>query len=223
MLDSRTRATCLPMTDTASTSIREQAASGERSHEAMISKIAWAVLILITLYVCYFSHLGAFGLVGPDEPRYAWIARDMAETGDWVTPRLYGKPWFEKPVPLLLERGIEFQDCLASAKQPRDCLALCSRFLPRWRWPGWRFRNGRGRKSLARWLVTADAEHRGDDWLHACGIAGHAVQRDADAGDGLRGCDRQGVVASFECTATPVCFFLVFFLAPRLWPKARRR
>ena len=22
----------------------------------------------------------------------------MAETGDWVTPRLYGKPWFEKPV-----------------------------------------------------------------------------------------------------------------------------
>jgi 4-amino-4-deoxy-L-arabinose transferase-like glycosyltransferase len=56
------------------------------------------VLILATLYVCYFSHLGAIGFTGPDEPRYAWIARDMAETGDWVTPRLYGKPWFEKPV-----------------------------------------------------------------------------------------------------------------------------
>lgn len=38
------------------------------------------------------------GLVGPDEPRYAWIARAMATTGDWVTPRLYGQPWFEKPV-----------------------------------------------------------------------------------------------------------------------------
>ncbi len=61
-------------------------------------RIGWAVLILATLYVCYFSHLGAIGFVGPDEPRYAWIARDMAETGDWVTPRLYGKPWFEKPV-----------------------------------------------------------------------------------------------------------------------------
>src|SRR4051812_454291 len=35
--------------------------------------------------------------MGPDEPRYAWIARDMAETGDWITPRLYGSPWFEKP------------------------------------------------------------------------------------------------------------------------------
>lgn len=62
------------------------------------ARIAWGILIAATLYVCYFSHLGAIGLVGPDEPRYAWIARDMAETGDWVTPRLYGKPWFEKPV-----------------------------------------------------------------------------------------------------------------------------
>src|SRR5437588_3923338 len=57
-------------------------------------RIGWAILILITLYICYFSHLGVIGFVGPDEPRYAWIARDMAETGDWVTPRLYGKPWF---------------------------------------------------------------------------------------------------------------------------------
>src|ERR1700681_2466308 len=63
----------------------------------MVARIAWLALILATLYVCYFSHLGAIGFVGPDEPRYAWIARDMAETGDWVTPRLYGKPWFEKP------------------------------------------------------------------------------------------------------------------------------
>lgn len=63
----------------------------------LVARIGWAILILVTLYICYFSHLGAIGFVGPDEPRYAWIARDMAETGDWVTPRLYGKPWFEKP------------------------------------------------------------------------------------------------------------------------------
>jgi len=61
------------------------------------ARIGWAILIVATLYVCYFSHLGAIGFVGPDEPRYAWVARDMAETGDWITPRLYGKPWFEKP------------------------------------------------------------------------------------------------------------------------------
>ena len=62
------------------------------------ARLFWSALILATLYLCYFHNLGAIGLVGPDEPRYAWIARDMAETGDWVTPRLYGKPWFEKPV-----------------------------------------------------------------------------------------------------------------------------
>ena len=59
----------------------------------------WGVpLIFILLYVCLFSSLGAIGLVGPDEPRYAAIARAMAETHDWVTPRLWGTAWFEKPV-----------------------------------------------------------------------------------------------------------------------------
>jgi 4-amino-4-deoxy-L-arabinose transferase-like glycosyltransferase len=64
---------------------------------SLAARLAWLLLILATLYICYFHNLGAIGLVGPDEPRYAWIARDMMETGDWVTPRLYGKPWFEKP------------------------------------------------------------------------------------------------------------------------------
>jgi 4-amino-4-deoxy-L-arabinose transferase-like glycosyltransferase len=61
------------------------------------ARLLWIALIVSTLYLCYFHNLGALGLVGPDEPRYAWIARDMQETGDWITPRLYGKPWFEKP------------------------------------------------------------------------------------------------------------------------------
>lgn len=51
-----------------------------------------------SVVLCLFGNLGAIGLLGPDEPRYAWIARAMAETGDWVTPRLYGQPWFEKPI-----------------------------------------------------------------------------------------------------------------------------
>jgi 4-amino-4-deoxy-L-arabinose transferase-like glycosyltransferase len=67
----------------------------------------WSVpLILIVLYVCLFSGLSAFGLVGPDEPRYAAIARAMAETHDWVTPRLWGMPWFEKPVLYYWTAGI---------------------------------------------------------------------------------------------------------------------
>lgn len=59
----------------------------------------WGVpFVLVILWVCLFSGLGAIGLVGPDEPRYAAIARAMAETHDWITPRLWGTPWFEKPV-----------------------------------------------------------------------------------------------------------------------------
>jgi 4-amino-4-deoxy-L-arabinose transferase-like glycosyltransferase len=71
--------------------------AAEKTWTESAARIGWTILIVATLYVCYFSHLGAIGFVGPDEPRYAWVARDMVETGDWVTPHLYGKPWFEKP------------------------------------------------------------------------------------------------------------------------------
>lgn len=46
------------------------------------------------------------GLVGPDEPRYAFVARHMAETGDWITPHLWGEPWFEKPALLFWLGGL---------------------------------------------------------------------------------------------------------------------
>ncbi len=36
-------------------------------------------------------------LVGPDEPRYAQVAREMFVRGDLVTPTLGGRTWFEKP------------------------------------------------------------------------------------------------------------------------------
>ena len=58
-------------------------------------------LILLVLvgacYLLFFHRLGEIGLIGPDEPRYAAVAREMYLTNDYVTPRLYGIPWFEKP------------------------------------------------------------------------------------------------------------------------------
>jgi 4-amino-4-deoxy-L-arabinose transferase-like glycosyltransferase len=56
--------------------------------------------LTIAIVVLYLYNLDGFGMFGPDEPRYAAIGRAMAQTGDLVTPRLWGHPWFEKP-PLL--------------------------------------------------------------------------------------------------------------------------
>ena len=45
----------------------------------------------------FFYGLGSLPLIGPDEPRYAQVAREMFISGDWVTTRLGGINWFEKP------------------------------------------------------------------------------------------------------------------------------
>jgi 4-amino-4-deoxy-L-arabinose transferase-like glycosyltransferase len=98
-------------------------------------RIGWVILILATLYVCYFSHLGDIGFVGPDEPRYAWIARDMAETGDWVTPRLYGKPWFEKPPLYYWGAALSFKlfgVSEAAARLPSAACALLATLAIAW-------------------------------------------------------------------------------------------
>ncbi len=54
------------------------------------------ILIAAAIAVFYFFGLG-IPLVGPDEPRYTQVAREMFERGDWVTPTLGGFNWFEKP------------------------------------------------------------------------------------------------------------------------------
>ncbi|MDC8759081.1 glycosyltransferase family 39 protein [Janthinobacterium fluminis] len=52
----------------------------------------FATFVIVTLYM-----LGVRTLVPPDEGRYAEMAREMFVTGDWVTTRLNGIKYFEKP------------------------------------------------------------------------------------------------------------------------------
>lgn len=55
-------------------------------------------ILLGCLTVLYFFGSNILPLIPPDEPRYSQVARQMFESGDWVTPRLGDHPWFEKPV-----------------------------------------------------------------------------------------------------------------------------
>jgi len=46
----------------------------------------------------FFFHLGTPGLFDADEPAYAQAAREMLESGDWITPHFNGRPRFDKPI-----------------------------------------------------------------------------------------------------------------------------
>ena len=55
------------------------------------------VLLFLAIVVIYFFGLGHLPFVGPDEPRYAQVAREMLLRHDLITPTLGGHTWFEKP------------------------------------------------------------------------------------------------------------------------------
>jgi len=61
------------------------------------SDVVWVALISA---VVFFLFLGCRPLSNPDEGRYSEIPREMVATHDYVTPRLDGVKYFEKP-PLL--------------------------------------------------------------------------------------------------------------------------
>ena len=65
-------------------------------HPSTLAKRVYILLFAIII-AFYFYGLGKLPLVGPDEPRYAQVAREMFLTGDLITPTLGGHTWFEKP------------------------------------------------------------------------------------------------------------------------------
>jgi len=64
--------------------------------EASLSRWGLVVLLLVFMGV-WFGSLGHRSLIHTDEGRYATLALEMARSGDWITPRLNGLLYFEKP------------------------------------------------------------------------------------------------------------------------------
>ena len=56
----------------------------------------------------FFLGLGGLPLTGPDEPRYSEIGREMFASGDWVTPRMNGYLWLEKPIWLYWGQAVSY-------------------------------------------------------------------------------------------------------------------
>src|SRR5205814_7158233 len=56
-----------------------------------------AAALWILLAVVWFGTLGIRPLYKADESRYGEISREMLASGDWITPRLNGFKYFEKP------------------------------------------------------------------------------------------------------------------------------
>jgi 4-amino-4-deoxy-L-arabinose transferase-like glycosyltransferase len=63
------------------------------------SRVWRDILVLIMALSVWFGYeLGDRSLWDPDEGRYSEIPREMVATGDYITPRLNGVKYFEKPV-----------------------------------------------------------------------------------------------------------------------------
>src|SRR3954471_6339517 len=113
-----------------------------------IPRLLW--LALPMAYLLYFHALGAKGMLGPDEPRYAAISQEMARSGDWITPRLWGRPWFEKPALLYWMQGTAFRAGLGPDLAPRLPVALLAVAFLAFYW--WMLRREFGDR--AAWFAT---------------------------------------------------------------------
>ena len=96
------------------------------------------IAAIVFFAALYLADLSGMGMVGPDEPRYADVGRAMAQSGDWITPHLWGQPWFEKPALLYWMTGAGFKLGLGPDLAPRLPVALLSAGFLAFFW--WRLR-----------------------------------------------------------------------------------
>jgi 4-amino-4-deoxy-L-arabinose transferase-like glycosyltransferase len=94
--------------------------------EKQTRRIVWPLFIIFCLI--WFYALGARTLVPTDEGRYAEMAREMAATGDWITPRLNAIKYFEKPPLQIWMTALAFKLFGLGEWQARLWTGLCGLF-----------------------------------------------------------------------------------------------
>lgn len=92
----------------------------------MLSRSPVLAIAFLAVTFLYTWSLNRVGIITPDEPRYAAIAQNMAETGDYVSPVLWGEAWFEKPALLYWLSAVGYRLGLPGEYAPRLPVALLS-------------------------------------------------------------------------------------------------
>ncbi|MDD5438812.1 MAG: glycosyltransferase family 39 protein [Candidatus Omnitrophica bacterium] len=64
----------------------------------MKNKTIDLIVVSVIAGFVFLCGLGAMGLTDPDERFYAQSAKEMLDRGDWITPCIFDKPQFEKPI-----------------------------------------------------------------------------------------------------------------------------
>jgi 4-amino-4-deoxy-L-arabinose transferase-like glycosyltransferase len=122
-----------------------------------LAKRAWLLFFLLAS-AAYFYGLGNFPFVGPDEPRYAEVAREMFERGDMVTPTLGRHTWFEKPALPYWTMMAGYSLFGVREWSARVCFALMGLLtVLALGWMGWRAESAGAGKEELRGLALASA------------------------------------------------------------------
>ena len=85
--------------------------------------VLWLLALLLT--AIWFIMLGTRTLVPTDEGRYAEMAREMLASGDWITTRLNGIKYFEKPPLQIWMTALAFKFFGLGEWQARLWTGLC--------------------------------------------------------------------------------------------------
>lgn len=81
--------------------------NSDRAPQGWSLMLAVAVVLAAVLFL--FPLLLGFPLLDPDEGLLASIAQEMVERDDWITPRLLGKPFLDKPIFFIWARALSLR------------------------------------------------------------------------------------------------------------------
>ena len=73
----------------------------------LLQKKPYIFLFLLSI-ICYLAANHIVPITDPSESNYALTAREMVEAGNWMSPQIYGKYWYDKPIFFYWELALSF-------------------------------------------------------------------------------------------------------------------